>query len=80
MYRIMLAKSKKDNYASLYQYLTTTIDGVISPVEFATKEELNTKVEAMLNNEGYAKSDFIIVEAIDYTIDATDYSDDTTGE
>lgn len=28
----------------------------------------------MLNEEGYAKSDFIIVRVVDYTIDATAYT------
>ncbi len=76
MYRIMLVKSKKDNYASLYQYLTTTVDNVVSPAEFATKAALDEKVEEMLNTDGYAKSDFIIVQVIDYTIDANSYSDE----
>ena len=80
MYRIMVVKSKKDNYASLYQYLTTTIDGVISPVELASKESLDSKIESMLNDEGYAKSDFIVVEVIDYSIDATSYSDDVEAD
>lgn len=79
-YRIMLVKSVKDNWASLYQYLTTTIDGVISPVEYATKEALDAKVEDMLNNGGYSKADFIIVNVIDYTVEATDYSDDGNAE
>ena len=77
MYRIMLVKSKRDNYASLYQWLTeeVTIDEEteIKPVEFETEQELDEKVESMLNDEGYAKSDFIIVKYVDYTIDATDY-------
>ena len=77
MYRIMLVKSKRDNYASLYQWLTeeVTIDEEteIKPVEFETEQELDEKVESMLNDEGYAKSDFIIVKFVDYTIDATDY-------
>ena len=77
MYRIMLVKSKRDNYASLYQWLTeeVTVDDEteIKPVEFATEQELDEKVESMLNDEGYAKSDFIIVKFVDYTIDATDY-------
>lgn len=76
MYRIMIAQSKKANYGSLYQYLTTTVDGAISPLEIATKEDLDKKIESMLNDDGYAKSDFIVVEVVDYTIDATDYSDD----
>ena len=77
MYRIMLVKSKRDNYASLYQWLTeeVTIDEEteIRPVEFATEQELDEKVESMLNDEGYAKSDFIIVKYVEYKIDATDY-------
>lgn len=77
MYRIMLVKSKRDNYASLYQWLTeeVTIDEEteIRPIEFETEQEIDEKVESMLNDEGYAKSDFIIVKFVDYKIDATDY-------
>lgn len=78
MYRIMLAQSKRKNYETLYQYLTTNIDGVVSPLELKSKEELDARVEKMLNEDGYAKDDFIVVEVIDYTIDATSYTDDTT--
>ena len=75
MYRIMLVKSKRDNFASLYQWLTATNEetGEVSVVEFETEEELDEKVEAMLNDEGYAKQDFIVVKYVDYRIDATDY-------
>ena len=77
MYRIMLVKSKRDNYASLYQWLTeeVTVDEEteIRPVEYETEQELDEKVESMLNDEGYAKSDFIVVKFVDYKIDATDY-------
>ena len=81
MYRIMIVKSKRDNSASLYQWLTeelsvgegdeTTVGA--KPVEFLTEEELDAKVESMLNDEGYSKSDFIVVKYIDYTINATDF-------
>lgn len=75
MYRIMLVKSRRDNFASLYQWLTTTDEetGKVSPVEFETEEALDEKVEAMLNEEGYAKQDFIVVKFVDYKIDAMDY-------
>lgn len=81
MYRIMLVKSKRDNFASLYTWLThevTTGSGndattSVQPMEFATEELLDAQVERMLNEEDYAKSDFIVVKYIDYTIDATDY-------
>ena len=76
MYRIMLTRTKKEDYASLYQYMTTTVNGVTSPVEFETKEALDAQVDDMLNNGGYSKADFIIVWVVDYTIDAKDYSDD----
>ena len=80
MYRIMLVKSKKSNYASLYTWLTEmAIDDngaeVAVPVEFETEELLDEKVESMLNDEGYAKEDFIVVKLINYTITAQDYTD-----
>lgn len=78
MYRIMIVQSKRKDYGSLYQYMTTTVDGVTSPLELATKADLDTKVQKMLNDDGYAKEDFIIVQVIDYTVDATDYTDDET--
>ena len=80
MYRIMLAQSKRKNFESLYQYLTTNVDGVISPLELNSKEELDKRVEKMLNEDGYAKDDFIVVQVVDYTIDATSYSDDKVTE
>ena len=74
MYRIMLLKSKREKFASLYQWLTQTgDDGEIFPVELETEDELDAKIEEMLNNGGYAKSDFIVVKLINYTIDAMDY-------
>jgi hypothetical protein len=76
MYRIMIAQSKRKNYETLYQYLTTNVDGVISPLELKSKEELDARIEKMLNEDGYAKDDFIVVQVVDYTIDATSYTDD----
>lgn len=76
MYRIMVVTSHRDNYESLYKYLTTTIDGETMPLELETKAKLDERVEKMLNDEGYSKRDFIVVNVIDYTIDAKDYSDD----
>ena len=79
-YRIMLAKKKASNYGSLYQFMTTTIDSVVYPYELDTKDELDAKIEDMLESGDYSKSDFIVVEVIDYTIDATDYTDDEDEE
>lgn len=75
MYRIMVVKTKKDGYESLYQFLTTTVDGVTSPLELKNSDELDRQVEKMLNEDGYAKADFIVVKVVDYSIDAKDYSD-----
>lgn len=80
MYRIMIAQSKRKNYETLYQYLTTNVDGVISPLELKSKEELDARIEKMLNDDGYAKDDFIVVQVVDYTIDATSYTDDSATE
>ena len=43
MYRIMLVRSKRDNFASLYQWLTATDEetGEVSHVEFDTEEALD---------------------------------------
>ena len=59
MYRIMIAQSKRKNYETLYQYLTTNIDGVVSPLELSSKEELDSRIEKMLNEDGYAKDDLL---------------------
>lgn len=75
MYRILIAKSKKENYGSLYQYLTKTVDGIVTPLEFETISALDAYVENMLS-KNYAKSDFIIIKEVDYTIDAKEYSDE----
>lgn len=70
MYRILVAASKKDNYGTLYKYMVSTVNGSVSPAEFETRADIDKKVEDMLNNKGYSKSDFIIVEELDYSIDA----------
>lgn len=67
-YRIMIAKSIKENFQTLYQYLTTNIDGEIKPLELDEEDDLNSYVEDMLNNQGYSKNDFVIINVKDYTI------------
>lgn len=74
MYRIMLIKSKRPGEQSLYQFETVDENGTTSVVELETMEDLDAHVELMLNN-GYAKSDFIIVKIIDYSITADNYSE-----
>ena len=73
MYRIMLVVSKKENSKSLYQYLTSTVNNVTAPMEFETKSALDKYVETMLNGD-YAKSDFIIVKPVEYTLTADGYT------
>ena len=79
MYRIMLVKSRKDGDQSLYQFLTSSMYGVTKAIDIETKEALDERVEYMLNN-GYAKSDFIIVRVIDFELNAGPYSDDSQEE
>lgn len=75
-YRFLIVKSKRPDFASLYQFLLTTDEeGEVIPLEVDGSEQLDEQVEKMLNEDGYAKSDFIIVKVVDYTIDAKDYSD-----
>lgn len=79
MYRIMIAVSQRDNYGTLYQYLTTkNSEGNVVPVELADLTELDAYVEDMLNEQGYAKSDFLIVHVVDYVIEASDYDVENT--
>lgn len=73
-YRFLIVKSQRPDYTSLYQYLTTNIDGVVQPVEVDGTAALDIQVEKMLNQQGYAKDDFLIVNVVDYTIDAKDYT------
>ncbi len=71
MYRILDLADKRDNYASLYKYMTKTNEvNQVVPVEFATDAELDTFVEDLLNNKGYAKSDFMIITVKDYGVSA----------
>lgn len=40
MYRIMIAQAKRDNYETLYKYLTTNIDGEVIPLELFYPKKL----------------------------------------
>ncbi len=97
MYRIMVVKSKKDKdkskYDALYQFLTYTNGDLTIPIEFSDIASLDAFVEKLLDEGGYAKSDFIVVKVVDYKVKAEDYTEasadpepepepteDTTGE
>jgi hypothetical protein len=71
----MNVKEQGKDYTSSYVFKTHNVDGVIKPIEFSTLEELDVYVEDLLNNKGYAKSDFIIVEVKDYTISSDLYEE-----
>ena len=55
MYRIMTMPAISDALASW-------------ELQFSTELELDNYVEDLLNNKGYAKSDFIIVTVKDYDV------------
>ena len=63
-YRIMVVAAKKDKNNSLYKYL---LDGD-KPYEAITLDEIDAKIEKMLNVEGYAKSDFIVVNELEFNV------------
>lgn len=70
MYRIMEVVTEKSNNNSLYKFKKTVDEHNNEVVlEIADKADLDTYVEDMLNGE-YAKKDFIIVEVLNYDIDA----------
>ena len=75
MYRIMVVKSKKDKYNSPYQFLTNDNAGITIPIEFPDLTSLDVFVEKLLDEGGYAKSDFIVVKVIDYKVKAEDYTE-----
>ena len=71
MYRILLVASDRD-LDTLYKYLTVTDEeGNESIYQAETLAELDIKVEDMLNNGGYAKSDFQVVSTTSYQIRAS---------
>ena len=70
MYRIMEVVTEKSNNNSLYKFKKTVDEHNNEVVlEIENKADLDAYVEGMLNGD-YAKKDFIIVEVLDYDIDA----------
>lgn len=68
MYRIMLVVKEGSNYSSTYRYLMIKDEnGKKIPYEATTLEDLDKKVEEMLNGD-YRKKDFIIVQEVTYGI------------
>lgn len=63
-YRIMVVAAKKDANKSLYKYLLQG-DHIYEAV---TLDEIDAKIEKMLNIEGYAKSDFIVVNELEFNV------------
>lgn len=71
MYKIMIVAKEASNYGSLYKWLLVENDqGQNVPYEASTLEEIDKKVEDMLNKEGYSKSDFIVISVTNYNISA----------
>ena len=76
MYRIMIVDAEKGNWRTQYRFMTTTdSEGAIVPVELQDEAALDAYVEKLLNEDGYAKKDFIIVKPVEYVIDAKDYTE-----
>lgn len=76
MYRIMIVDTERGNWRTQYRYMTTTdAEGAIVPVELQDEAALDAYVEKLLNEDGYAKKDFIIVKPVEYVIDAKDYAE-----
>ena len=68
VYRIMFAVQQKSNYGTVYKFDTVELDGEIKYREFVSETELDTYVEYLLNEGGYAKKDFIVVSVKHYNV------------
>lgn len=81
-YRIMLVVVEKENNSSLYKWLLNA-DGTIYEAtedtydalgnKLTARQVLEKKVEEMLNDGKYAKSDFIIVKNFEYDVETNIY-------
>ena len=63
-YRIMVVAAKKDNNKSLYKYL---LDGE-KIYEATTLDEIDAKIEKMLNEEGYAKNNLVVINELEFNV------------
>ena len=71
MYKILLVDKKCDEIIENTYRWYTQINPETQQIEIYTAanlQDVDTQVEKMLNEEGYAKSDFIIVSTVDYTV------------
>ena len=71
-YQIMFVAANKENLETAYKFETTDVDGTIQYKYYTTDLDLENRVKDLLNN-GYAKSDFIIVTVKDYNIETDIY-------
>ena len=69
-YRLMFVEQERENLETVYRFDTIEIDGVTQYREFTTEQELDTYIEDLLNDGGYAKKDFIVVSVVDYDVEA----------
>lgn len=78
-YRIMFVVQEKSNLETIYKFDTIELNGEIKYREFSTDQELDTYVEDLLNDKGYAKKDFIVVSVKDYSVEADICEDAVSG-
>jgi len=64
-YRIMVVAARKEENKSLYKYL---LDKNKEIYEATSIDEIDAKVEEMLNNEGYSKNDFIVINEVEFNV------------
>lgn len=71
-YQIMFVAANKENLETAYKFEITDVDGTVQYKYYTTDLDLENRVKDLLNN-GYAKSDFIIVTVKDYNIETDIY-------
>lgn len=76
MYCILLKREDRGEFGSLFQFMTTVTDKEQKLVSFESDEELDEFVEKMINEDGYAKSDFVIVSVKDFHLTSDIFDQD----
>lgn len=75
MFRLMMVRSARENYKTLYQwYLTTDENGNQIIYEAKNTEELSIKIKELLNT--IPKENIVIVHNVDFTVDTLVNDDD----
>ncbi|MBQ0036413.1 MAG: hypothetical protein KBT35_05805 [Firmicutes bacterium] len=75
-----MIKKKDAGVESYWQFNLTTIDGETVPREFADLEKVDAYVEKLINDGTYRKTDIMVVQVSDFTVDTSLFKSSTTSD